>query len=179
QAGDPSRYRVRSIRHRSTVSDLASSQLQDDRPADHQNVADPPSFRTKRVEGEYRHCPLLDRFHPLRPPRAGNLEATMIYSGKNAVVLGLGHSGEAAAILLREEGAEVTICESSDNSALREKAAKLKEQDIRRLHPEPRQRPAGSARAERSPEKDSHHRRTRAGLRRMHLPGSRHYRHQW
>ena len=49
----------------------------------------------------------------------------MIYSGKNAVVLGLGHSGEAAAILLREEGAEVTICESSDNPGLREKAAKL------------------------------------------------------
>ena len=57
----------------------------------------------------------------------------MIYSGKNAVVLGLGHSGEAAAILLREEGAEVTICESSDNAALREKAAKLEEQGIRIL----------------------------------------------
>jgi UDP-N-acetylmuramoylalanine--D-glutamate ligase len=57
----------------------------------------------------------------------------MIYSGKNAVVLGLGHSGEAAAILLREEGAEVTICESSDNTALREKAAKLEEQGIRIL----------------------------------------------
>ena len=46
QAGTPSRYRGRSIRHRGTVSDLASSQLQDDRPADHQNVADPPPFRT-------------------------------------------------------------------------------------------------------------------------------------
>jgi UDP-N-acetylmuramoylalanine--D-glutamate ligase len=57
----------------------------------------------------------------------------MIYSGKNAVILGLGHSGEAAAILLREEGAEVTICESSDNTALREKAAKLAEQGIRSL----------------------------------------------
>ena len=57
----------------------------------------------------------------------------MIYSGKNAVVLGLGHSGEAAAILLREEGAEVTICESSDNTALREKATKLEEQGIRIL----------------------------------------------
>jgi UDP-N-acetylmuramoylalanine--D-glutamate ligase len=55
----------------------------------------------------------------------------MIYFGKNAVVLGLGHSGEAAAILLREEGAEVTICESSDNPALREKAARLREQGIR------------------------------------------------
>jgi UDP-N-acetylmuramoylalanine--D-glutamate ligase len=57
----------------------------------------------------------------------------MIYSGKNAVVLGLGHSGEAAAILLREEGAEVTICESSDNHGLREKAARLEEQGIRIL----------------------------------------------
>lgn len=57
----------------------------------------------------------------------------MIYSGKKAVVLGLGHSGEAAAILLREEGAEVIICESSDNPALREKAARLQEQGIRVL----------------------------------------------
>ena len=48
----------------------------------------------------------------------------MIYSGKRAVVLGLGHSGEAAAILLREEGAEVTICESSDNAGLREKSSR-------------------------------------------------------
>ena len=29
----------------------------------------------------------------------------MIYSGKTAIVLGLGHSGEAAAALLKEEGA--------------------------------------------------------------------------
>jgi len=49
----------------------------------------------------------------------------MIYSGKNAVVLGLGHSGEAAALLLREEGAQVTICESRDDAALRAKAARL------------------------------------------------------
>jgi UDP-N-acetylmuramoylalanine--D-glutamate ligase len=57
----------------------------------------------------------------------------MIYSGKNAVVLGLGHSGEAAAILLREEGAEVTICESNDNAALRDKAARLQALGIRVL----------------------------------------------
>jgi UDP-N-acetylmuramoylalanine--D-glutamate ligase len=57
----------------------------------------------------------------------------MIYSGKNVVVLGLGHSGEAAAILLREEGAEVTICESNDNAALRDKAARLQALGIRVL----------------------------------------------
>ena len=55
----------------------------------------------------------------------------MIYSGKKAVVLGLGHSGEAAAILLREEGAEVTICESCDNCRAARKASKLNDQGIR------------------------------------------------
>jgi len=54
----------------------------------------------------------------------------MIYSGKKAVVLGLGHSGEAAALLLREEGADVTVCESCDNALLREKAAKLRARGI-------------------------------------------------
>lgn len=54
----------------------------------------------------------------------------MIYSGKQAVVLGLGHSGEAAAALLQEEGAVVTICESQDTPALREKASWLEAQGI-------------------------------------------------
>ncbi|MFZ4776743.1 MAG: UDP-N-acetylmuramoyl-L-alanine--D-glutamate ligase, partial [Terrimicrobiaceae bacterium] len=57
----------------------------------------------------------------------------MIYSGKNAVVLGLGHSGEAAALLLNEEGAQVTICESGDRQDLREKAVALEAQGIRVL----------------------------------------------
>lgn len=57
----------------------------------------------------------------------------MIYSGKKTVVLGLGHSGEAAATLLREEGASVTICESSDGPTLREKAAKMESNGIRVL----------------------------------------------
>ncbi|MCK9588266.1 MAG: UDP-N-acetylmuramoyl-L-alanine--D-glutamate ligase [Terrimicrobiaceae bacterium] len=57
----------------------------------------------------------------------------MIYSGKNAVVLGLGHSGEAAALLLSEEGAAVTVCESGDNPALRGKADALESRGIRVL----------------------------------------------
>ncbi len=54
----------------------------------------------------------------------------MIYSGKNAVVLGLGHSGEAAAVLLKEEGANVTICESGRSDALEKKAADLRARGI-------------------------------------------------
>ena len=57
----------------------------------------------------------------------------MIYSGKNAVVLGLGHSGEAAAFLLQEEGATVTVCESLDNPSLREKASGLMTRGVRVL----------------------------------------------
>jgi len=57
----------------------------------------------------------------------------MIYSGKNAVVLGLGHSGEAAALLLCEEGAAVTVCESGDSPALRAKVAGLEARGIRVL----------------------------------------------
>ncbi|HEY8900699.1 MAG TPA: UDP-N-acetylmuramoyl-L-alanine--D-glutamate ligase [Chthoniobacterales bacterium] len=57
----------------------------------------------------------------------------MIYSGKNALVLGLGHSGEAAAALLKEEGATVTVADSTDNPSVREKAAKLETLGIRTL----------------------------------------------
>lgn len=57
----------------------------------------------------------------------------MIYSGKTAVVLGLGHSGEAAALLLSEEGATVTVCESKETPSLRERASALEAQGIKVL----------------------------------------------
>lgn len=57
----------------------------------------------------------------------------MIYSGKTSIVLGLGTSGEAAAILLKEEGSMVTIADSNDTPALRERAARLEAAGIRTL----------------------------------------------
>ena len=57
----------------------------------------------------------------------------MNQSGKKAVVLGLGHSGEAAATLLLDQGAGVTVCESGDSSALREKAESLRARGARVL----------------------------------------------
>ncbi len=57
----------------------------------------------------------------------------MIYSGKSAVVLGLGHSGEAAAALLVEEGANVTVCESLESPGALEKAKVLRESGVRVL----------------------------------------------
>jgi len=55
----------------------------------------------------------------------------MIHTGKNTVVLGLGRSGEAAANLLKEEGANVTILESSDSEVLRKKAVEIESRGIR------------------------------------------------
>ena len=57
----------------------------------------------------------------------------MIHSGKKAVVLGLGHSGEAAALLLLEEGAHVTVCDSGSREKLHAKAAALEARGIRVL----------------------------------------------
>ena len=57
----------------------------------------------------------------------------MVHSGKQAVVLGLGHSGEAAAWLLSEEGARVTVCDSGTGNGLRDKAAALEAAGIRVL----------------------------------------------
>jgi len=57
----------------------------------------------------------------------------MNQSGKKAVVLGLGHSSEAAAALLLDQGAGVTVCESGDSSALREKAESLRARGARVL----------------------------------------------
>ena len=57
----------------------------------------------------------------------------MNQSSKKAVVLGLGHSGEAAAALLLDQGAVVTVCESGDSPALREKAESLRARGARVL----------------------------------------------
>ena len=42
----------------------------------------------------------------------------MKYSGKNVAVLGAGLSGTAAALLLRSEGAAVTVLDSAEESRL-------------------------------------------------------------
>ncbi len=57
----------------------------------------------------------------------------MIHSGKNTLVLGLGHSGKAAAILLQEEGASVTVSDSHDTPALRDAAAELRALGIKTI----------------------------------------------
>lgn len=49
----------------------------------------------------------------------------MNFSGKHIAVLGAGKSGETAAVLLANEGAQVTLLDSADSDALRSKIAGL------------------------------------------------------
>ena len=55
------------------------------------------------------------------------------YAGKRTVVLGLGRSGIAAARLLRQSGAEVTVCDSSESERTMERAAMLEGEGFRVL----------------------------------------------
>ncbi|MEI8342091.1 MAG: Mur ligase family protein, partial [Verrucomicrobiota bacterium] len=55
----------------------------------------------------------------------------MKYQGKNIAVLGAGESGAAAAVLLAEEGALVTLLDSADPEKLRAKMEKLAEKGIK------------------------------------------------
>ena len=55
----------------------------------------------------------------------------MKFNAIKAAVLGLGTSGEAAAKLLRREGADVTVFDSADTAALRERARSIGEQGIK------------------------------------------------
>lgn len=53
-------------------------------------------------------------------------QPTFNYHGKRIAVFGAGESGEAAALLLREEGAVVTLLDSADLKKLRSKIEKIK-----------------------------------------------------
>lgn len=57
----------------------------------------------------------------------------MNFERTSAVVLGLGSSGEAAARLLRQEGAEVTVLDSAESDALMEKAHQLNQLGIQTI----------------------------------------------
>ncbi|MEO6848047.1 MAG: UDP-N-acetylmuramoyl-L-alanine--D-glutamate ligase [Chthoniobacterales bacterium] len=57
----------------------------------------------------------------------------MTYKGKHTVVLGLGRSGEAAALLLQDKGADVTVCDSASEMTLCQKAESLRARKIRVL----------------------------------------------
>ncbi|HEY4784184.1 MAG TPA: NAD-binding protein, partial [Chthoniobacterales bacterium] len=57
----------------------------------------------------------------------------MNFQRTTAIVLGLGSSGEAAAKLLRQEGADVTVLDSAESDDLIEKAQRLNQIGIQTI----------------------------------------------
>jgi UDP-N-acetylmuramoylalanine--D-glutamate ligase len=68
----------------------------------------------------------LDYVVDVRAPWVGHTEIAMNFERTSAVVLGLGTSGEAAAKLLRRQGANVVVLDSAESSTLVDKAKQLK-----------------------------------------------------
>ncbi|MGC2354367.1 MAG: NAD(P)-binding protein, partial [Candidatus Udaeobacter sp.] len=87
------------------------------------------------MEGEHRDRSVLDSVDHLRPPWLGDTETAMKnarYKNQNIVVLGAGLSGSAAALLLRSEGAQVTVLDSAEEkNLLKSTIDNLRAQDVR------------------------------------------------
>src|SRR4029434_10020016 len=72
------------------------------------------------MERKHGHRSVLDSFDHLRVARSGDIEieVTMRYKNRNIAVLGAGLSGTAAALLLKSEGAHVTVLDSAEEKNL-------------------------------------------------------------
>jgi UDP-N-acetylmuramoylalanine--D-glutamate ligase len=87
------------------------------------------------VEGKYRDRPVLDPVDHLRLPRARDAQTSLNvhYRNKEIAVLGMGSSGEAAAELLLEEGANVTVIDTGTGVKLEERATALRARGVQVL----------------------------------------------
>src|SRR5207244_9076752 len=86
------------------------------------------------MERKHRDRAVLDFVRNFRPARVGDfkVEVKLRYSNQNVAVLGAGLSGAAAALLLKAEGANVTVLDSADeNKLLKSTIDNLRAQDIR------------------------------------------------
>src|SRR4029077_9087842 len=83
---------------------------------------------------KHSHRSVLDSFDHLCVARSGDteIEVTMRYKNQNIAVLGAGLSGNAAALLLRSEGAHVTVLDSAEEkNLLKSTIYNLRAQDVR------------------------------------------------
>ena len=85
------------------------------------HVSASSSLRIDGLEGKHRHRSVLDSVDHLRVAWSGDTETemkTVRYKNQNIAVLGAGLSGSAAALLLRSEGAQVTVLDSAEEKNL-------------------------------------------------------------
>src|SRR5213079_1445206 len=125
----------RRFRDRSRLSDFAGVEFQTDGQAIFCHVSTASSFRTNGLEGEHRDRSVLDSGDHLRPAWLGDTETEMKnarYKNQNIAVLGAGLSGSAAALLLRSEGAQVTVLDSAEKkNLLKSTIDNLRAQNVR------------------------------------------------
>src|SRR5213079_3219257 len=125
----------RRFRDRSRLSDFAGVEFQTDGQAIFCHVSTASSFRTNGLEGEHRDRSVLDSGDHLRPAWLGDTETEMKnarYKNQNIAVLGAGLSGTAAALLLRSEGARVTVLDDGEEkNLLKSTIDNLRSQGIR------------------------------------------------
>src|SRR4030095_641974 len=119
----------RCLRHRGRVRLDPAHLVQDHqahvwrRPPRFSDVADPSSFRAQGLEGKHRDRSFLDRVRDVRPARARHFETSLnvSYATHSMPVRGAGESGEAAAHLLVEEAAMITVLDTAEVEKLRKK----------------------------------------------------------
>src|SRR5213079_377809 len=125
----------RRFRDRSRLSDFAGVEFQTDGQAIFCHVSTASSFRTNGLEGEHRDRSVLDSVDHLRPAWFGDTQTEMKngrYENQNIAVLGAGLSGSAAALLLRSEGAQVTVLDSAEKkNLLKSTIDNLRAQNVR------------------------------------------------
>src|SRR5206468_8121911 len=91
------------------------------RQAIFRHVSASPSFRADWLERKHRHRSVLDSIDHLRVAWFGDTQTAMKngrYENQNIAVLGAGLSGAAAALLLRSEGAQVTVLDNAEEKNL-------------------------------------------------------------
>ncbi|MQA30944.1 MAG: UDP-N-acetylmuramoyl-L-alanine--D-glutamate ligase [Luteitalea sp.] len=113
QAGAAAGRGRRSVRARGAVGRHPGGVVQADGQARLQDGSAPPSLRADRLERAQGDCPLRDRRNHLRALQPDDVEAAVrsafTVAGRRVVVVGAARSGIAAAELLIERGARVTL----------------------------------------------------------------------
>src|SRR5207248_1292020 len=122
------------FRRRSDLGHHAGPKFSTDGAPYFRDVPPSSSFRAGRLEGEHRHCSVLDFVCRFRLARFGDAEVAMNprYQNKNIAVLGAGLSGTAAALLLRSHDANVSVLDSATENKLPESTIKnLRDHGVR------------------------------------------------
>src|SRR3989442_6710272 len=110
------------LRHRDRLRDRASRELQDDRQADHQDVAAAQPLHRVGMARNAAGAVVLGRLAGRGPPgpRTGSARSLgLTVTARHALILGYGRSGRAAASFIAGRGGSVRVVDRADTPELR------------------------------------------------------------